>query len=126
LKQFQRLTPGSAVEYRYAKISYEYDFNDSWVHNIEIIGLTKATDKFECTDGAGHGVAEKIGGWGPWKELKDNYRTLVPSEKQKEQRVWFENIAMNADPEGHFNGHETSGVRRIISRSILNIEESSS
>lgn len=63
-KQFE------ARKYRGAVWEYEYDFGDSWVHRIEIVGRGGAEEGWKCLDGTGHDCAEDVGGWKGWEELK--------------------------------------------------------
>lgn len=93
-KQFE------AREYRDAVWEYEYDFSDSWVHRIEIVGRGDAKDGWKCVDGIRHDCTEDIGGWKGWEEMKKAYRANRPDEEQKAKMEWFETMASNGDPKG--------------------------
>lgn len=94
---------------------YEYDFGNCWIHRITVIGRDTSTEYFVCLDGEGHGVAEDVGSYKGWKELKEAYRTDHPDEKQRERRKWFENVASNRDLMGLGGGRE-----RLFDREGIN------
>ncbi|KAH9907212.1 plasmid pRiA4b ORF-3-like protein-domain-containing protein [Xylariomycetidae sp. FL2044] len=90
--------------YRDRDIIYTYDFGDNWEHHISIIGRAPFSPGYKCLDGIGHGVAEDVGGYRGWEELKAAYRVSRPNEEQQERRAWFEKYATNKDPEGLRDG----------------------
>ena len=60
----------STAKYQGKPMEYEYDFGDSWFHEITLIGREDATDTFQCIDGEGHGCAEDVGSIKGWADLK--------------------------------------------------------
>ncbi|KAM7206105.1 plasmid p 4b orf-3 family protein [Naviculisporaceae sp. PSN 640] len=87
-------------KYQGKQMVYTYDFGDNWEHYMTIVGRAPPTDDFICLDGKGHGVAEDVGAWMGWEELKEAYRAKKPTKEQKDRRRWFENQASNSDPKG--------------------------
>ncbi|KAI1415620.1 hypothetical protein F5Y13DRAFT_187113 [Hypoxylon sp. FL1857] len=86
--------------YQGRQIIYTYNFASPWKHHMTITGRAEATDEFVCLHGAGHGVAEDVGGVQGWADLKAAYRAANPSPDQRMRRHWFENICLNGDPVG--------------------------
>lgn len=104
-------------QYKGSPIQYQYDFGDHWDHEIAVIGRAAATYIFVCTGGEGHGVAEDVGGFQAWQDLKAAYRTQRPSKDQKEKMNWFERQASNSDSYGLGNGRD-----RIFDREGVNFK----
>ncbi|KAK7734249.1 hypothetical protein SLS53_007897 [Cytospora paraplurivora] len=82
------------------KIVYTYDFGDNWEHFLTVEGRSDATGEFEVLSGTGHYVAEDVGSYTGWEELKAAYRARDLTSEQKEKRSWFEKMAANCDPRG--------------------------
>ncbi|KAI2783463.1 plasmid pRiA4b ORF-3-like protein-domain-containing protein [Daldinia loculata] len=87
-------------KYSGRKMVYTYDFGDNWEHEMTVLGRADATADFVCIDGAGHYVAEDVGGTNGWQNLKEAYRTAQPSAEQRDRRRWFETQCSNADAAG--------------------------
>lgn len=104
-------------KYKGAPMEYEYDFGDSWEHEISVIGRAPATSAFVCSGGEGHGVAEDVGSVNGWQSLKKAYRTQRPDKDQKERMYWFERQASNSDPYGLGNGRD-----RLFDRDGVNFK----
>ncbi|KAK4211173.1 MM3350-like domain-containing protein [Rhypophila decipiens] len=73
------------------QLVYVYDFGNYWEHFMTL---------YKCVDGTGHYVAEDVGSWKGWEELKKAYRTTKPTKVQEERKTWFETRAANRDPKG--------------------------
>ncbi|KAF3061168.1 putative plasmid p 4b orf-3 family protein [Daldinia childiae] len=82
------------------KMVYNYDFGDSWEHEMTLLGYGGATDNFVCIDGAGHCAAEDVGGPMGWQDLKEAYRTANPDGDQRHKMWWYEHKCSNADAAG--------------------------
>lgn len=67
---------------------------------MTIVGRAPPTDDFICLDGKEHGVAEDVGAWMRWEDLKAAYRAKKPTKHQKERIEWYQEMASNADPKG--------------------------
>ncbi|KAE9971120.1 hypothetical protein BLS_002770 [Venturia inaequalis] len=93
------------AKYTGQDMEYHYDFGDGWNHEITLKGREKATDRFTCLEGTGHGVAEDVKKDG-WEELKEAYRTNRPNQEQKEKRHWYEYQSSNGNPAGLGGGKE--------------------
>jgi hypothetical protein len=104
-------------QHKGAPIQYEYDFGDSWEHEVTVVGRATATEVFLCTGGEGHGVAEDVGSYRGWQNLKKAYRTQRPTKEQKDKMRWFETQASNADPQGLANGRD-----RFFDRDAVNFK----
>lgn len=111
------------VRYQGADMEYEYDFGDSWTHQIEIVGRGVGTKRFECLDGEGHGAGEDVGSWKGWLEYREAYRTTTPGEEQEETRKWYETMTPNGDRRGLGMAENGSGTRRKSRRKFNCIEE---
>jgi hypothetical protein len=57
------------------------------------------TEHFVCLSGTGHPVAEDVGGYQGWNDLKAAYRARQPTEDQRDRRRWYETHTRNGDPE---------------------------
>ncbi|EFX04803.1 hypothetical protein CMQ_1731 [Grosmannia clavigera kw1407] len=88
------------VQFQGREIVYTYDFGDNWEHYLTVTGRADPTDDFVCLGGSGHGVAEDVGSFRGWEQLKENYRTTNPSKEQRERRSWYESMSSNSDPSG--------------------------
>ena len=105
-------------EYRDKPMEYEYDFGDCWEHAISLEGRGEGTAFFACVDGEGHYVAEDVGSWRGWNELKMAYRAQRPNAKQREKMRWFEQMASNRDVQGLGNGRERVWAKDLINRRL--------
>lgn len=108
------------AKYAGQDMEYMYDFGDGWNHKITLKGREKATDKFKCTEGNGHGVAEDVNRDG-WTELKEAYRTDRPNSEQKEKRDWYENQASNRNRAGLGGGKELRWDKDGVDRRLANL-----
>ncbi|KAK4442279.1 plasmid p 4b orf-3 family protein [Podospora aff. communis PSN243] len=88
------------AKYQGHKMVYTYDFGDNWEHFMTVTGRADVTEDFVCLDGTGHYVAEDVGSWRGWEELKKAYRARNRTKEQKEKINWFEKMASNRDPQG--------------------------
>lgn len=79
---------------------YTYDFGDNWEHYITVVGREPATNRFICREATGHYVAEDVGSWRGWEDLKKAYQARSPTEEQRDRMAWFERMASNKDPLG--------------------------
>ncbi|KAH8674598.1 MM3350-like domain-containing protein [Tricladium varicosporioides] len=105
-------------EYLNAPIQYEYDFNESWVHDVMVIGRAEGTSRFQCLNGEGHGVAEDVGGVHGWLELRKAYNASKPTKWQEERKLWYETEAFNKDVEGLESGRDRFWDRDAINRTL--------
>lgn len=76
-------------KYQGKPFEYEYDFGDSWLHDITRLGREDATTSFECVNGEGHGCAEDVGSDPGWAALKAAFWAPQPDEEQKEKMRWY-------------------------------------
>ncbi|KAF2868979.1 MM3350-like domain-containing protein [Massariosphaeria phaeospora] len=84
-----------------ADIIYEYDQRDSWEHNVILLGKADAAlrkamwipDDMHafCYSGQGHPIAEDVGGFDGWQDLK------VMFTKRGE---WYKSVCANGDKKG--------------------------
>ncbi|KAK4186007.1 MM3350-like domain-containing protein, partial [Podospora australis] len=99
------VTPGKGLE-------YTYDFGDNWVHDITIEGRADANELIEVLRGEGHPIAEDVGGWKGWNELKEAYNSTRPNREQRDKMRWFERKSANADLQGLRGDRSTNGIWR--------------
>lgn len=68
---------------------YEYDFGDSWVHRVELVGPALIPEgSISCVEGANRGPVEDSGGTGGYRHLAD----VLANEKHPEHHdaaMWF-------------------------------------
>ena len=107
--------------YETAPLEYEYDFGDCWEHAITLEGRKEGTDFFACVDGEGHYVAEDVGSWRGWNELKRAYRAQRPNQEQRGKMRWFEQQASNRDAQGLKNGRERFWAKFMINRRLAEL-----
>lgn len=100
------------------EIVYVYDFGDNWEHFLTVEGRAARSDNFQVLSGTGHYVAEDVGSFTGWEELKRAYRASDPTEEQRNRKIWFERVARNADPRGLAGGRvsyfEKDEINRIM------------
>lgn len=106
-------------QYRGLPMEYEYDFGDSWSHDIKLVERKDATQFFLCTDGEGHGCAEDVGGPRGWGNLKAAYRASHPTREQQERMKWYEDFASNSDADGLGGGRERVWSKEQINRDLV-------
>ena len=108
-------------KYRGNDLEYEYDFGDCWTHKISVIGRTEHSNIFVCTDGEGHPCAEDAGGAKGWNNLVEAYRTVSPTDDQREKKEWFETICSNRDQGGLPGDRVKQWDKRLVNRLLAQI-----
>ncbi len=98
----QEITLGDVVGGEGGTLGYEYDFGDSWDHEITVTGHALApSGQFICTGGASRGPVEDSGGIGGYHKLCGILSDSRNPEYQ-EKAQWFSfvtgNAASNFDP----------------------------
>lgn len=77
------------------KLYYEYDYGDSWVHEIDVLDLDRSNSKSaELLDGAGACPPENCGGTPGFQLLKDHLSGKISPEE------YFDNF-FAANPKGY-------------------------
>lgn len=77
-------------KYKGLEIEYAYDFGDAWYHVFEVVRRGDA-EGFRVLDGEGQGVAEDVGLWEGWLELREAFRAGRPSYAQRQRMEWYKN-----------------------------------
>ena len=86
-------------------VVYEYDFGDSWEHEILLLGRADAAlgkrmgieQDIVCLAGQGHGCAEDCGGVVGWEHLKG---VFAKPRGDKFRKDWYKNMCANSDAKG--------------------------
>jgi hypothetical protein len=84
-----------------AKLEYEYDFGDSWTHEVEVLGeVSVPACTMICVDGANRGPVEDAGGIGGYRRLIE---VLADPDHHdhKEMAAWYK--FATGDDAGTFN-----------------------
>lgn len=83
------------------KMTFEYDFGDSWWHEISVVGIRpyKKGEKHRIIFVDGHGACppEDCGGMPGYKRLLEMAKKKRKSTEDKEELEWY-NIGKNYDP----------------------------
>lgn len=108
-------------KYQGKPMEYEYDFGDSWFHEITLLGRKDATSVFQCVAGDGHGCAEDVGSIKGWSNLKAAFRASRPSQEQKEDIRWYTHVASNGDHKGLGGGRDRIWVKETINAKLATL-----
>ncbi|MFF2245858.1 plasmid pRiA4b ORF-3 family protein [Arthrobacter sp. NPDC058130] len=75
-----------------ARFEYEYDFGDTWIHMVEVVGSGLVTEgTITCVEGANRGPVEDSGGPGGYRRLVE----VLADEKHPEfydAAAWFSTV----------------------------------
>ena len=89
-------------------LTYEYDYGDSWQHEIIVLGRADPTlrnalggvpHKAFCIAGEGHPCAEDAGSYPGWEDLKDLF-TKKGKKDPEGKKEWYKRLCANGDPKG--------------------------
>ncbi|KAK7894538.1 hypothetical protein LTR67_006299 [Exophiala xenobiotica] len=91
-------------------LTYEYDFGDSWEHQISFIGVESPTLRMGlmadaeynfplCFAGEGHPIAEDCGSYPGWEAVKEVF-TKPRSRDPEDLKNWYKTCCANGDPKG--------------------------
>ena len=112
-KDSRRVTLAKLLEKNITKFTYEYDFGDSWNHEIEVenIALTETkTSVPECIDGARHCPPEDCGGTAGF----ENFREAMANPKHPEHRELKEWFGGRFDPEKFSKKAANEGIQSFL------------
>lgn len=105
---YKNLKASDLLEFEKDKIVYEYDFGDSWEHDIILEKILPIENKILspiCTDGKMNCPPEDCGGvWG-----YANLVEILKNPDNEEYQSYMEWIGENFDPE-YFNIDEVNGL----------------
>ena len=112
----RRFRLADVARHEKASFIYEYDFGDSWAHEVVVEKILPADPKKEyavCLDGKNACPPEDCGGiWGYYELLK-----VVKNPKHKEHRATLDWLGGPFDP-GHFDLQKINAELRCL-RNLL-------
>ncbi|MEH0156665.1 plasmid pRiA4b ORF-3 family protein [Limibacter armeniacum] len=115
-KDPQETVLSDLVKEEKATIMYEYDFGDSWLHELKLEKILEPEDgKFypNCEMGMGAGPLENVGGiWGYMRVLEALKNPK--DDEHKEVKRWFKEMEMEDYDPSYFDASEVSAWLREL------------
>lgn len=100
---------------------YEYDFGDSWVHTVELVGPALVPEgTISCVEGANRGPVEDSGGTGGYRHLAE----VLANEKHPEHHdasIWFYEVTGEWTSKFDVAAFDLDAVNRSLRRLSLQL-----
>lgn len=100
---------------------YEYDFGDSWLHTVELVGPALVPEgSIRCVDGASRGPVEDSGGAGGYRHLAE----VLANEKHPEHHDaarWFYEVTGEWTSRFDVEAFDLDAVNRALRRLSLQL-----